>query len=226
MGFGYFLSIQPKKPNNSHSLFNEYEKYMSYTKGDAGCLEVYVEPVTKYENYDYYVTVNNTSDAFACGTLQLLSAKDNVCFEKRYINLKPHEEKLIAIDVEMVPVDYIWKKVSFYEYTYPSVDIDETITYDYDDDMGYYWMNVVTNDQLNKEECLNYAMYMYVQDILAGTTSKDIFFYSREDVTFEQKGNQKYPDINSSYFAAAFDGEKVQIVDLNTSKIILEKLLK
>ena len=225
-GFGYFLHIQPRKPENSSPLFNRYEKYLNYTTGDINSVEVFVEPTTKYQDYDYYVTVHNASNQFVCGTLQLVSAKDNVCFEKRYINLKPFEENIIAIAVDVVPVDYKWKNVSFYEYTYPGIDVETMEAYDYDEAMGYVWMDVITSDALDADACLAYAEYIYVQDILAGSEYVDIFFYTRDDVVYEQKGNENYPDINSAYYASAFDGEKLQIVDLETSKIIKEKLLK
>ena len=226
VGFLYLIEIQPRKPENASSLFSTYEQYLKRAQGDVGCLEVYVEPVTKYQDYDYYVTVCNTSDQFVCGTLQLVTGQGNVCFEKRYINIKPYEEKVIAIDVEYVPVDYKWKKVSFYDFEYPKVEVETSVSYDYDEDYGYYWMNVMSNEELSADECLEYSERMYIQDILAGSNSNDIFFYDRGEVVYIEKANQQYPDINSSYMAGSFDGEVIQIIDIKTSEIVKEKLLK
>ena len=224
-GFLYVIEIQPRKPENASALFDEFEKYLKKSINDESCLEVYVEPVTKYQDYDYYVTVCNTSNQFVCGTLQLLTGKGNVCFEKRYINIKPYEEKVLVIDVDYVPTDYKWKKLSFYNFDYPEIDVDVSVSYDYDEEYGYYWMNVLSNEKLSVDMCLEYATWVYVQDVLAGSGSRDIFFYNRADVVYEEKMNQQYPDMNSSYLASAFDGEKIQIIDVNSGEIIKEKLL-
>ena len=226
VAFGFYIDYQPRKPETSSSLFEKYDDYLKRGKNDIEVLEVYVEPVTKYQEVDYYVTVCNTSNQFVCGTLELLTAKDKVCFSKRYINLKPLEEKIIAIKVDYVPVDYQWKKVSFYDYSYPMVSLNETVSYDYDADYGYYWKNVITSEEIDAQTCLSYVEYYYIQDILAGTSCSDIFFYQRSNVIYEEKGNQKYPDMNSSYMASACDGSKIQIIDLKTNEILLEKLLK
>ena len=226
VAFGFYIDYQPRKPETSSSLFEKYDEYLKRGRNDVAVLEVYVEPVTKYQDTDYYVTVCNTSNQFVCGTLELLTAKNNVCFSKRYINLKPYEEKMIAIQVSYVPVDYKWKKVSFYDYSYPEVSLNETVSYDFDEDYGYYWKNVITNEKIDAKTCLEYVEYYYVQDILAGTSCSDIFFYEKVNVVYEEKGSQKYPDINSSYMASACDGTKIQIVDLENNEILLEKLLK
>ena len=226
VGFLYMIEIQPRKPENASELFTTYEQYLKRSQGSVDSLEVYVEPVTKYEEYDYYVTVRNASDQFVCGTLQLITGKGNVCFEKRYINIKPYEEKVIVIDVEYAPADYKWKKLSFYDFNYPKVELDISVSYDYDEDYGYYWTNVMSDEELSVDVCLEYATRMYIQDVLAGKNSSDIFFYSRRDVVYIEKANQQYPDMNSSYMASSFDGERIQIVDIETSEIIKEKLLK
>ena len=226
IGFGYYLEIQPRKPENSSSLFSSYEVYMKRASGDIASLEVYVEPVTKYTDYNYYITVCNTSDQFVCGTLELVTAKDRVCYKKRFINLKPYEEKMIAVNLEYVPVDYEWKKVSFYDFTYPEINFNEKVSYDWDETYGYYWMNVITNEKLDAQSCLDYAKRVYVQDILAGSDSMDLFFYYGMEVEYIEKNSQMYPDRNSSYMGVSFDGERIQVVDLETSEIILEKLLK
>lgn len=227
-GIWYVVDQQPRMPDTANASFSKYNHYLKRKAVDAE-LEVYIEPVTRFEAYSHYITVVNPTDDFYCGTLKVWDVYGELCYDKRFLNLRPKEERIFAVKLDALPLDYQWEDVLCYRFTYPEVEVDASVLYDANDE-GYYWMDVIVPDGTSVEQCMEYAERIYIQDILAGMDSLDLVFYYQSDVRYEKKHEVSFPRLDTACFGALLSQKEKTIVIVDweneEEQILLKKEMK
>ncbi|MDD6466733.1 MAG: hypothetical protein PUF50_00935 [Erysipelotrichaceae bacterium] len=217
-GFWYYMDQKPRMPIGASDSFSKYDHYLKRVQGDAETIEVYIEPNTRFENYTHTITVVNLTEQFYCGTLKVFDINGEVCYQNRIINLRPKEERMIAVNLSTLPLIYQWEDPLFYRFDYPVAVVDASVSYDgYDE---YYWMNVIVADDVTVEQCLEYAKMIYIEDILAGMDSLDLIFYKRSEVRYEKGNEQSYPVLDTGCYGAILSqkDKTITIVDWKQEK--------
>ena len=225
-GFIYYINQQPLIPNNAADSYTTYAKYLKRTNGNSEEVMVYFSPNSGSE-YNWYVTIYNQTDDFYCGTLKLYDEDQNKLYEDSYVNIKPHEVRMLMVQLDGKPVNYTWTKTRFYQFNYDKPEADAALSMDSDSDFQYVWNNLVfKSEDLTVENCLEYGKYLYIEDILAGQSSPDTYCYDEELTTYHEVNGVSYPDVSTAKFGIIIDQEDqtIKIVDLVANNEVLEEI--
>ncbi len=225
-GFIYYLGQQPLIPNNAAASYASYAKYLKRTNGDSKEVMVYFNPNSGNE-YNWYVTINNETSDFYCGTLKIYDADKNIVYEDSYVNIKPQEVRMLMVKLENKPIDYTWTKTRFYQFNYEKPQVDAALSMDSDAQFQYVWNNLVfKSEDLSVENCLEYGKYLYIEDLLSGQSSPDTYCYDEALTTYHQVNGVSYPDISSAKFGIIIDqtNQTIKIVDLVANNEVLSEI--
>jgi|GEM_PF-5322873 len=230
-GIWFYLGQQPRIPANAQSYIIDYTKYLKKTSGTAEDVNVYLEKAVDNANFTHYITIYNKTTSFYCGTLELVDANNKVIFGREFVNIRPTEVRIIGINIKQEPEDYKLKNSLFFKYSYPNTESKGDISADNDAVLGYAWTNVVFEDEdLTVENCMAYIKNIFVQDVLAGMPSNDIYFYKTSTVEYTEENGIQFPKTNSAEYVAALDqgAKKVYLAKLENGKaeVVSEEIVK
>jgi len=230
-GFWYYMSNQPIVPDNAHESFNMYSKYLKKTTGDDSKIEANIAEAEANEGgYTHQLILYNKTETFYCGVLEVLDVDGKVIYSKEYVNVRPAEVRVVAVVIEGNVSDFRIKDHKYYEFTYPKPAASARVSNDGVASINYQWTNIIFYEEdLTVDNCMEYAKYIYIQDILSGMPSYDIYFYGENSVEYVDGYVQK-PSFGSGTYGGTLDQEKgsVSIMDLKTDmfKVLLEEVMK
>jgi hypothetical protein len=230
-GFWYFIDQQPRIPNGARSYVNDYTKYLKRVSGSSDDINVYLEKANDKQMSTHYITVYNKTEGFYCGTLELVDSKNEVIYSRKFVNIRPAEVRIVGIQVNKEPVDYRLKESLFFSYSYPEIESKGFVSNDNDPSLGYAWTNVVFEDEdFTIENCMAYAKNIFVQDVLAGMPSNDVYFYKTSTVEYIEEDGIKFPRTSSNTYVAALDqnSKSVYLAEIvnGNAEIIATEIVK
>ena len=221
-----WLYISPMRPNTAAENFSSYTKYLKFTSGNAEDILVYTERAGDQAEDGIYVTVQNTSGFFWCGTLELHDAAGNTVYAERFVNLAPEDIAVRKITGPAEVSGYRVRKNKFYRFTYEKPAFSAYISYDRDQGQDYVWGNLLLDKEaLNTETLKEYAKYHYVFKILEGKKPEDIYCYDEKETKYREENGIRYPERDSAVFVIVFDndGRTIRIVDPRANMEVLEE---
>ncbi|MBQ2309665.1 MAG: hypothetical protein II186_03345 [Erysipelotrichales bacterium] len=221
-----WLYISPMRPQTASANYSSYTKYLKFTFGNAEDILVYTEKAGDREEDGIYVTVQNTSEFFWCGTLELTDGQGNILYRERMINLAPNDVAVRKTAGSVQIADYKVRGSKFYRFTYEKPAFSAYISYDRDKGQDYVWGNLLLDKEaLNTETLREYAKYHYVFKILEGKKPEDIYCYDEKETKYREENGIRYPERDSAVFVIVFDndGRTIRIVDPRANMEVLEE---
>ena len=231
IGVWYYISQQPRLPVNARNYITDYTKYLKKTSGSIDDVNVYLEKAADTQMSTHYVTIYNKTTSFYCGILELVDSKNNVIYAKEFVNIRPTEVRIVGISINQEPADYRLKSSLFFKFSYPDLGGKGSLSSDNDPSRGYAWTNVVfADDDFTIENCMLYAKNIFVQDVLAGMPSNDVYFYKESTVEFYEEDGVQFPIPSSQTYVAALnqDSKAIYLAELvdGQAKIVAQEIVK
>ena len=224
--FAGYLYIQPMRPANAAECFRDYSKYLKFSPDDPEKILVYTEYAGDHKEDGYYVTVQNTSEKYWCGVLELKDEAGNSVYAEEYVNFGPGEVKAFHLTPSSGISGYKTSRNKFYRFTYKMPEVMPDESNDQNGAGDYAWMNLLYKEgECTPERLKEYANYIFAKKILEGNEVLDGYCYDRARVQYTEEDGIRYPLRDSAVYVIVFDAENrsAKIVDSSANMEVLEE---